>query len=207
MRPQFDAEAARRIGDAVRDAESRTAAELVVEIRARSGSYEHADARFAAALALVSLAVLVFMPWNVPPVAVLIDPIVVYAAGVVIARRSAAIRRLFTRPRERQQVVRTQAAALFFERGVANTTDETGLILYVSLLERRIEVLADRGVLRKVAPNDWNAALAALRSERPLDADAVIEAIRTLGAVLERAVPAEATNVDELPSAPGIDLQ
>jgi putative membrane protein len=198
MRLPFDAEAARRIGGAVREVESRSAAEVVVEIRRRSGSYAHADARLAAFLALVSLAVLVYMPFTVPPVAVLLDPVAFYAVGLAIGRRSDSLRRLFTKKSERLQAVRTHAAALFHDRGIANTSAETGLVLYVSLLERRMEVLADRGLLRQVDPNDWNAALPELHVERRLDPDAVIAAIRRLGAILERDIPAGALNEDEL---------
>lgn len=206
MRHRFDSHAARRIGEAVREVEGRSAAELVVEIRARSGSYAHADARFAAALALVSLAVLVYMPFTVPPVAVLLDPIALYVVGLAIAKRSDAVRRLFTSRRERLATVRTQAAALFHERGIANTSGETGVLLYVSLLERRIEVLADRGLLQKVDAGDWNAALAELHAERPLDADAVVAAIHRLAHILERDLPAGAADVDELPSMPEVLL-
>ena len=89
MHKRFDAN---RIADAVRDLESRSAAELVVEIRSRSGSYAHADARFAALLAIVSLAVILFMPWTVPPITVLLDPIAFYVVGMAIARWSPAVR-------------------------------------------------------------------------------------------------------------------
>ena len=207
MRHQFESAATRSIGEAVRELESRSAAELVVEIRARSGSYAHADARFAAFLALVSLAVLVYMPFTVPPVAVLLDPVAFYAVGLAIAKRSDSLRRLFTTRKERQQAVLTHAAALFHNRGVANTSGETGVVLFVSLLERRIEVLADRGVLLKVDANEWNAALAALHAEQPLDPEVVIAAIRRLGAVLERDLPAGAVNEDELSSVPEISLR
>jgi len=206
MRPKFDADAAKRIGDAVREIEAKTSAELVVDIRARSGSYAHADARFAATLTLVSLVALVFMPWTVPPIAVPFDAVIVYLGAIVVSRRIEIVRRLFTRQRERLQAVRTHAAALFHDRGIANTADETGVLLYASLLERRVEVLADRGVLQRVAPNEWNALLDELHVDRPLDPYAVIAAIRTLGAILERDVPAAAENVDELPSAPEIQL-
>jgi putative membrane protein len=198
MRQQFDASAARRIGAAVRELEQRSAVELVVEVRARSGSYAHAEARFAAALVFASLAVLVFMPITVPAITVLLDSVAFYALGIGIARRSDVIRRLFTSKRERLLAVRTQAAALFHDRGVANTTGETGVVLYVSVLERRIEVLADRGVLQKVAANEWNAALAELHVQRPLHPEEVIAAIRQLGAVLESRLPAAGTDVDEL---------
>lgn len=207
MRHHFESAAARSIGEAVRELESRSAAELVVEIRARSGSYAHADARFAAFLALVSLAVLVYMPFTVPPVAVLLDPVAFYAVGLAIARRSESLRRLFTTRKERQQTVRTHAAALFHDRGVANTSGETGVVMFVSLLERRIEVLADRGVLLKVDANEWNAALAALHAEQLLDPETVIAAIRRIGTILERDLPAGAVNEDELSSVPEVSLR
>lgn len=200
MKERFDADALRRIGDSVRELESRSAAELVVEIRARSGSYAHAEARFAFALVLASLVVLVFMPLVVPPETVLVDAIAMYVAGVVIARHSDVLRRLFTTSRERSIAVRTHAAALFHDRGIANTSGETGVLFYVSLLERRIEVLADRGVLQKVVANDWNAALTDLHVERTVDAGAIIECIGRLAILLQRDVPVGAGDQDELTS-------
>lgn len=200
MKKRFDAAAIRRIGDAVRELESRSAAELVVEIRARSGSYAHADSRFAFALVLASLVVLVFMPLVVPPETVLLDAVVMYIVGIVIARRSDPLRRLFTTSRERMQAVRTHSAALFHDRGVANTSGETGVLFYVSLLERRIEVLADRGLLQKVAANDWNAVLADLHVEQRLDADAIVDGIHRLAVILQRDMPASAADKDELSS-------
>ena len=206
MLKTFDADAARRIGDAVRDVESRSAAELVVEIRSRSGSYSHADARFAATLTFASLVALVFMPVIVPPIAVLLDAMAIYLLGIAITRWVPSLRRVFTSKRERLTAVRTHVAALFHDLGIANTSNESGVLLYVSLLEQRMEVLADRGVTRAVEASDWNAALESIRAMRPDNADAVIAAIRALGAVLERDVPAGAENADELTSAPGVHL-
>ena len=190
----------------MRELESRSAAEVVVQIRARSGSYAHADGRFAAALVLVSLAALVYMPLTVPPVAVLLDVIAAWLGGTAIAGRSATLRRLFSTRRERLEAVRTHAAAAFQIQGVANTSGETGVLLFVSLLERRMEVLADRGILRKVSATDWNAALAALQVERPIDAEGVLAALRALGAILERDLPAAEENLDELPSTSEVHL-
>lgn len=204
MSHAFDAAAAKAIGDAVRELESRSAAELVVDVRRRSGSYAHADSRFGAALAVVSLAVLVFMPWVVPPFTVLLDSVAFYFIGILIARYSPGIRRLFTTRKERLDAVRTHAAAAFHDRGVAGTSSETGLLLYVSLLERRMEVLADRGLLRKVTASDWNAAMAELHRDRAIDPETVIAAIRALGAILGRDVPADDANADELANAPEI---
>ncbi len=198
MQSSFDATAARRLGDAVREIERRSDAELIVEVRARSGSYAHADARFAAALTFVSLIVLVYMPLVAPPIAVLLDPLAFYLLGHAIAKRSNAVRRWFTSKRERIDAVRTHAAALFHDRGVANTRGETGVVVYASLLERRIEVLADRGVLRRVVSNEWNAALAALHDDRELSIETLLAALQLLGRILERDLPAGEVNENEL---------
>lgn len=203
---KFDDAAAKRVGDAVRELEERSAAEMVVEIRSRSGSYAHADARFAAALALVSLVVLVFMPLTVPPVMVLVDSIAVYFVGIAVARHSSTLRRLFTTRRERTDAVQTHAAAQFHHRGVANTSGETGVLVFVSLLEQRIEVMADRGVLRNVAAHEWNATIDALRRERTLDVETVLSTIRRLAVILARDLPAGEKDIDELASAPEVRL-
>lgn len=206
MNRGFDAEAARSIGDAVRDIEARSAAELVVDIRARSGSYAQADSRFGALLAFLSLVALVFMPWVVPPITVLVDAVAFYLGGVAISRHSASVRRLFTTRRERLEVVRTHAAAAFHQRGISNTSAETGVLLYVSLLERRIEVLADRGLLARVNAIEWNAVLEELHRGGEIDPDMVLAAIRALGAILTRDVPADDANADELTNAAEIQL-
>jgi putative membrane protein len=195
-----------RIVAAVRELESRSAAELVVEIRARSGSYAHADGRFAALLTFVSLVVLVYMPIVVPPVAILLDVVAVYVLGHGIARRSMAVRRLFSTRRERLAAVRTHAAALFHDRGVANTAAETGVLLYASLLERKIELLADRAMLQAVAASEWNALLDDLHRQPELDEETILSTIRTLAAILERAAPAEGANADELPNAVALEV-
>lgn len=203
MRPSFDAQ---RIGEAMRAIESRSAAEIVVDVRARSGSYAHAEGRFAALLTLVSLVVLVYMPLVVPPVAVLLDAVAVYVLGLGLAHRSDALRRLCTTRRERAEAVKTHAESAFHHRGIANTSEETGVLLFVSLLEQRMEVLADRGVLRKVASNEWNAAVAALHEPQRIDTDAVIDALQRLAGILTRDVPAGAANADELTSTPEMRL-
>ena len=206
MSRKFDSAAASAISDAVRDIEGRSAAEIMVDVRARSGSYAQADSRFGALLAFVSLAVLVFMPWVVPPITVLVASVAFYLGGLAISRHSASVRRLFTTRRERLEVVRTHAAAAFHQRGIANTSGETGVLLYVSLLERRIEVLADRGLLARVNAIEWNAVVEELHRGGEIDPEVVLAALRALGAILARHIPADDANPDELTNAAEIQL-
>jgi putative membrane protein len=190
------------ISDAVRALESRSCAEVVVEVRGRSGSYAHADARFGALIAFVTLLVLLFSPWPFAPIWVAIDVAVAFGIGVLLSRYSDNARRLVTSKREREKAVRVASAAAFFERGVANTSVESGLLVYLSLLEQRIEVHADRGVLGAVPALAWNEFLAAARATRASSAHALLGILRALEPLLAEHLPQREGDRDELANAP-----
>ena len=193
--------------DVVRELEARSCAEVVLEIRSRSGSYAHAHARFGALIAAVALFVLLFSPWPFKPLWVVIDAIVMYGIGVLIARQSDSIRHLMTTERERATQVRTVASSVFFERGVANTARESGVVIYHGLLEQRIEILADRGVLLAVPPLEWNGILAAARATRSSDPKALIEIVRSLTPLLQQHLPRLEDDRDELANVPRFETE
>lgn len=51
---------------------------------------------------------------------------------------------------------RQRALALFAQHHVWDTEDNTGILLYLLLAERRIEIVADRGIARRVAQSEWD---------------------------------------------------
>ena len=206
MKKRYDAEATQRLVAAIREVESRSCAELVLEIQARSGSYAHADARFGALLSFLSLVALLFLPATFPAYAVLVDAAVFYFIGLFVSSRSSSVRRLMTTKKERAAAVRGRAAALFYERGLANTTGETGLLLFVSLLERQGELIADRGLLRMMPPEQWNSVHNEVRNLPSVSPDDVVAVIAKLASILHVCAPAGTDNPDELTSTPLLNL-
>jgi putative membrane protein len=185
------------VAEAVAAVEVSSCAELVVEVRARSGSYAHADARFAGVVAFATLLFVLLSPWSFAPFWVAPDVLIAYGIGLLIARSSPAIRRWMTTARDRETKVHTYAKAAFVERGVANTQRETGLLLYMSMVERRIEVIADRGVLDAVPALEWNQLLDKLRS-RAASPKMLVDVLRVLEPLLIRHLPARAGDRNEL---------
>jgi putative membrane protein len=199
---RIDPQITAALTDAVRELEACSCAEAVIEVRGRSGSYAHADARFGALAAFLALFVLLFSPWTFTPIWVLVDTAIAYALGFFIARRSDSVRRLMTTERERLAQVRTVASSVFFERGVANTERESGVVIYLGMLERRIEILADRGILLAVPALAWNEAVASARANRAADPAALVEVVRALLPILEQHLPLREGDRDELANAP-----
>jgi putative membrane protein len=207
-RAQFDQAACDTLAQCVKEIEAGTDAEIVIAVRARSGSYRHADYLCGALLAFISLLFILFLPWTFEQYWVAIDVLLFFLAGAFLSSRSEWLRRALTTKRHRAEAVRTGAAAMFYEAGVANTGAEMGLLIYLSLLERRLEIIADRGVLSATPPRKWNDCLFALhQAGRESSVETLTGALRELGAVLKEHLPATGENPNELPDAPRFDLK
>ncbi len=196
-----DPAVAAALTEAVKELELCSCAEVVVEIRSRSGSYAHADARFASLLAFLALGVVLFSPWPFQPAWVVGDAAIAWFLGLFIASKSDALRRVMTTERERIAQAHATASAVFHDRGVANTSGETGVLVFLSMLERRIEIVADRGILKGVPVEEWNQIVAATHA-REGTADMLLETVRALTPLLELHLPVGEGDVDELCNVP-----
>lgn len=60
------------------------------------------------------------------------------------------------------EIVRQRALMQFAKLRVWDTEHNNGVLIYLLLAEHAIELVADRGVARRVAPEDWQAMVARL---------------------------------------------
>ena len=99
---------------------------------------------------------------------------------------------------------RTRAVQVFSDLRVWDTEENTGVLLYLQLVDHDIEILADRGINAFVQPHEWEAIClrmeAAFREGR-FEAG-VIAGLNDITALLTRHFPARAQNPDELPDKP-----
>lgn len=205
---RFDQTACDRLAECVREIERETDAELVIVVRARSGSYRHVDYMCGAVLAYAGLLFLLFAPWTFTHYWVAIDTALLFALGFYVSSRSEALRRLLTSKKARADAVRAGAAAMFYEAGIANTAGEMGVLIYLSLLERRLELIADRGVLKAAPPLEWNERLFELhKAGHKPDLPNLLKALSDLGALLKSCLPPTGTNPNELSDMPRFDLR
>jgi putative membrane protein len=201
MAQPFLTDAAKKaLSDAVRDVESRCSAELVVAVRARSGSYLHADLIAGILVALAGLTGLLFSPWPFDLVWFVIDPLLAGALGAFLASRLPAVRRALTFQRVRRRQVETAARATFVEKGVHGTTGRTGVLVYISLLEHEAAVIHDLGVETLATTDGWQLAVEEIEEavRRGEDGVALAALVRALGDVLAPALVRSTHDVDEL---------
>jgi hypothetical protein len=99
---------------------------------------------------------------------------------------------------------RERAHQLFSLLRVWDTQANSGVLLYLQLAERRVEIVADRGISARVAPEAWQALCADFAREVAAGgADAaVMSCLARINALLVEHFPAAADNPRELPDDP-----
>lgn len=99
---------------------------------------------------------------------------------------------------------RQRAADLFASLGVWDTEENSGVLIYVQLVDRRVEILADRGIAAKVPQAEWAAICRGMEASfKAGDYRAgALAAIRRSGELLVEHFPAGQQNPNELPDQP-----
>ncbi|MGH8657943.1 MAG: TPM domain-containing protein [Gammaproteobacteria bacterium] len=111
---------------------------------------------------------------------------------------------LDTMPLLRGQSARERAIQVFAEIGVWDTEHNNGVLIYLLLADHDVEVVADRGIARHVANDEWERICREM--EKAFAAgdyqSGALTGIRMVSALLERFFSAQGANPNELPDQP-----
>ena len=188
----------KRIAAAIHAAESRTSGEIVCVLAQRSVDGRALPVLIAAVIAL-ALPWLLVMTTAMPVLRILTLQIAVF---VVLAALLHVLRlRVELIPRAARLALAHRAALVQFAvRGVAKTRDRTGILIFVSLAERYVRIVADDGIAARVRQAEWQGAVDALvtHMREGRIADGYIAAIEACGAVLAKHFPSDSESRDEL---------
>jgi putative membrane protein len=190
-----------RIEAAVAAAEKRTGAEFALVVAQAADRYAAWPALWAALLALLTGGgIAVAMPWLTAELVFGIQAGVLIVAGVVLHMPALRPKLApgWVRREEAGKLARLQFAALVQRR----TAERVGVLLFVSLAERHIEILVDRAIDERIAQQAWHGVIDGFARQlgRRALADGFVEAVDHCTALLEREFPIQPGDKDELPN-------
>jgi len=198
-----------RIAAAIDDAEAATAAEIVPCVVVQSDPYPAARWRggVLGVLLVVSAAALLRTA-TVPALTPYLTDLYVLGAalgtglaGAVAAGALPPLTRALTSTDEMGRAVYRRAVEAFLEHELFDTEGRTGILLFVSLNEHRIEVLADRGIDAQVDESAWTDVTDHIRQGIEDDrlTQGLLNGIERCGGVLdEHGLEAHPNDEDEL---------
>jgi putative membrane protein len=194
---------------AVAEVERASGAELVPVIVASSDAYRVADWRAAVAGALAGGVAHAAAPdlagWGLLAPYAPLAWTALGALGATLAARWHRLRRLLAGDAELAARVAAGARSAFLANEVFRTRDRTGVLIYVSLFERRVEILADEGVYRAVPQPEWErlAEEVAATMKGAAPEAAMLAAIRRAGELVAAHGPRRRDDdANELPDSP-----
>jgi putative membrane protein len=190
------------IESAVKAAESQTSGEIVPVVTGASGDYSRVGNRlgFAGFLIASALAAWVHLefPFFGPPYLFGLQ-LVGASIGWGLGRLPPVVRLLMGEKKLAAEV-HEAAFAAFARNGLHHTREETGILVFVSLLEHRVEILADRGIHAKVGEDFWKIEVQkivlGIREGRAAETLAAV--IREMGDRLREHFPRSADDRNEL---------
>lgn len=204
---------------AVARAENASDGEIVTVVAARSDAYHDVGLHYAVLGMLLVPAVLAVLPqglidwttgfflgWNaVLARGALMAFLFVKLAGIFLAVRFALaympLRMALTPRSTKTRRVRRRAIEIFKVGAERRTTGRTGILLYLSLLEHRAEIVADEAIHSRVGPEIWGEAMAVLidnvKAGRP--GEGMAQAVERIGLVLADHLPKTIEDSNELP--------
>ena len=203
------------ISRAVAEAEKKTSGEIIPVLATASDRYDRAEDLFGLCLAVVAVTAAWVLLQGVRPAAgdwesgpapslglpeILAIFVGAWVVGAVLADKVPFLRRLFAGRWMMKPRVEAAAAEAFERFHARRTKAATGIVIYVSLFERRVAIRADRAVSEKVPQEEWNRICSgltlAMREGRAREG--FVEAIGNCGGLLARHFPLQPGDANEL---------
>jgi putative membrane protein len=195
-----------KITAAVQAAERKTAGEIVPMVVSSSYHYPVSDilaaVTFSFPLAIGLTYVLGTMYWSGSQNMwmFIISFALCYAGLHVLLKKLPQLKRLFISQAEIEEEVNEAAITAFFQQGLYRTREETGVLIFISVFERKVVVLADRGINARVDSGAWDEVVHHIVRgiKNRQQANALCEAVEMVGGILEQHFPVKEDDTDEL---------
>jgi len=148
--------------DAIASIEAVSSAEVVIAVRGRARQVAAPAIAVGIAVAITMLALVLYAETEFALWQILVLPIAIGGFGAAVAQLGPIERLLVSAPVRRAQV-REAARAAFYDRGVHATTRRTGVLVFVALHERVVELIGDTAVVAAIGQpqlDAWGVQLA-----------------------------------------------
>jgi putative membrane protein len=189
-----------RIRTAIQRVEQRTRGEIVTVVARASDDYLYIPALWAGLLALTTPALAALLGLWLDLGLLALAQVGLFLVLLLLFQSPPIKMWLIPGTVKRLRAGR-MAHEQFVRQGVHLTREHTGILLFVSLAERYVEIVADKGIHDRVAAGAWEAIVtaftAAVRAGRV--ADGFVEAIEGCGELLAIHWPAGSDVINELP--------
>jgi len=197
------AEERQTIETTVKEAEASTSGEIVVMAVGESSNYPEASIAASGAIALLLAIVVALLLRNENMWIFLALFAGFFIVSHEVVKRIAVLKRLFVNHREMVEEVEDAAISAFCRHKVHETKDRTGILIYISLFEHQVHVLADTGIDALVDRAVWQELIDTITQgiHDGRQCESICAAVKRCGTLLQERFPRKPEDRNELNDA------
>jgi len=189
-----------QIAATIAGVEKKTSGEVVAMVVAASDTYP--EAMLLAGLTIGGLAALLVTDFFLVDNLGYFVPLLACGATLVgnLAKIFPPLLRLFIPGRRLETRVAERALRAFYEKKLHTTRDNTGVLFFISLLERKVWILADTGIYQKISQNTLMAHAKDIAAgiKQGQACNALCREIETVGFILAQHFPIKPDDTNEI---------
>jgi putative membrane protein len=196
------------IVQAVREIESKSSAEIVAIIKKRSGNYTDLALWAGFVLMFVVYSFFMFSPDEYDSYLIYILSLISFFVGYAAVQIFNPLTFLLAKKKRLAHNAELYARAVFQKGGIRHTIGKTGVLFYLSLFEKQVVVLADRGAQTCIPAEEWDKINESFReifkTKKP--ETQFIEILKNSAPVFGKYLPIQPDDINELPDDLNIEI-
>ncbi len=205
---RFDENFRTKLYDKIKMIEDSSLVEIVVIIKPASGKYRDVPVWSGVVFAILLYTFFMFSHFE-------FDVYLIYAFTVLsfffawsIVAATNFIQKIFVKKSRKQTNVEIKARAIFQKGGIRFTQERIGVLFYVSLLEKMVFILPDRGAEHSIPDEEWKNMQAEFQSIFKADdiATEILHKLEKFQAVFAKYIPPVENDINELPDDMEVNL-
>lgn len=197
-----------KLYETIEDIENNSLVEIVAVVKSNSGKYRDVSLWFASLAMFLTYTYFMFSPIVYNVYLIYFGTIFSFVLTYLLIELLKPFKRFLTKKKRLIRNTDIYARAVFQKGGIRFTNEKIGVLFYVSLFERRVKIIADRGAFTLV-PNDFwwqfkNNFNSIFENDNPADAF-ISELKKTKAIFAEYILPIE-NDINELPDDLDVEL-
>lgn len=202
----LSAEEKNQVSEAVRAAEAKTSGEIITMIVRRSSMLGHVVPQLLSLIIIFILLLRIIIEQffhELPYEWIMIIGLILAAPLSLWFQRYAFIQRMLTPISDLSFEVFERAKLEFYESNIHKAKQDTGVLIFISLMERQCIVLAGEAIAKKMPKDTWQevVSMAVTGIKNKKTAEGLVSAVELCGNILAQHYPLQPGDKNEFPDA------
>jgi putative membrane protein len=179
--------------------EAVTSGEIVPVIARKSSSYKTVEAVDAFVLSYIFMFIFYAVHKSLTPTSIVVLTIVAMLV-IMLMSQFKFLKRIFVPKILMKHKVHSAAMMSFYRHSVYNTKERTGILIYISLMERMVVVIGDEGIHSKVGDEAWSSVISTIVDgiKKKKLTHGIVNGVESCRTLLMKHFPASSDNKNEL---------